>query len=159
EPAAATKVSEDIRREQLAENGATADEINILLTERVELNALASDALIQMIESKLKKPGIKKVIPNDALLRDAYRAFHTSDELRELFEEAEEQFEAKRIVIPKDLSKQVRKILDKHNDLRWDDAIQIVIDETQLDHVREKKQEAKNRSGDFTDDEDSGDGE
>jgi hypothetical protein len=26
-----------------------------------------------------------------------------------------------------------------------------VIDNTQLDHVREKKQEAKNKSGDFTD--------
>ena len=54
EPAAATKVSADIRRGQLAENGATDAEIAILLGERVELNAMPSDALIAMIERKLK---------------------------------------------------------------------------------------------------------
>ena len=41
-------------------------------------------------------------------------------------------------------------MLDEHNDLRWDDAIQIVLDETQLERVREDKREAKKKSGDFT---------
>ena len=154
EPAAATKIAGDILRDQLAENGATGAEIGILLNERVELNAMPSDDLIEMIERKLKDSGIKKVIPNDALLGDAYQAFHRSNQLRELFEEAEKKFKEKKIVVPKNLSKRIRKILDEHDDLRWDDAIQLVIDETQLDHVREKKQEAKNKSGDFTDDDD-----
>jgi hypothetical protein len=47
EPAAATKTKPANVREQLAENGATAAEIEILLNERVELNAMTSDALIQ----------------------------------------------------------------------------------------------------------------
>ena len=56
------------------------------------------------------------------------------------------------------MKNQVRAILEKHPDLRWDDAIQIVLDETQLDHVRAKKQKAKKKSGDFTDaDEDEDD--
>jgi hypothetical protein len=42
EPAAATKTSESILREQLAGNGATSEEIEILLKERVELNAMTS---------------------------------------------------------------------------------------------------------------------
>src|SRR5262245_34542048 len=50
EPAAATKTDPEILREQLTENGATDAEIDILLNERVELNALASDDLIGMIE-------------------------------------------------------------------------------------------------------------
>ena len=54
EPAAATKTSASILRAQLAENGATDAEIDILLSERVELNAMTSDALIAMIERKLK---------------------------------------------------------------------------------------------------------
>ena len=54
EPAAATRTSADILRAQLAENGATDAEIAILLSERVELNAMTSDALIAMIERKLK---------------------------------------------------------------------------------------------------------
>jgi hypothetical protein len=151
EPAAATKTSAANLRAQLAENGATDAEIAILLNERVELNAVASDDLIAMIERKLKDYGLKKVIPEDNLLGEAYRAFHRSKELREEFEDLESEFEESEIKVPKNLKNQVRAMLEKHPDLRWDDAIQIVLDETQLDHMREKKQQAKKKSGDFTD--------
>jgi DNA topoisomerase VI subunit A len=40
EPAAASKVGPDILRDQLADNGATEEEIDILPSERVELNAI-----------------------------------------------------------------------------------------------------------------------
>ena len=63
------------------------------------------------------------------------------------------------VAIPKGLKKRVRAILSKHGDLRWDDAIQIVLDETALDRVREDKRKAQKKSGDFTsgdEDEDSG---
>ena len=49
--------------------------------------------LIAMIERKLKDYGLKKVIPDDDLLGEAYRAFHRSKELREKFEEMESEFE------------------------------------------------------------------
>jgi len=156
EPAAATKTNQNALREQLAENGATDAEIAILLNDRVELNALTSDELIAMIERKLKAHGIKKVIPDDDLLAEAYLAFHASSELREIYEKAEEKFKATKIKVPRDLKKKVRAILAKHDDLRWDDAIQIVLDETQLDHVRQKKQKARKESGDFSDGGDDG---
>jgi Topoisomerase 6 subunit A/Spo11, Toprim domain len=160
EPAAATKTSAGILREQLAENGAADAEIAILLTERVELNAMASDDLIAMIERKLKDYGLKKIIPDDDVLAEAYRAFHRSQELREEFEEMESEFEETEVKVPKTLNKQVRAVLEKHPDLRWDDAIQIVLDDTQLDHVRAEKQKAAKKSGDFTDaDEDDEDEE
>ena len=152
EPAAATKTSASLLRAQLAENGATDAEIDILLSERVELNAMTSDALIAMIERKLKAYGLKKVVPDDDLLGEAYRAFHRSNELREKFEELESEFEESEIKVPKNLKAQVRAILKKHPDLRWDDAVKIVLDETQLDAVRAEKQKAKKKSGDFTDD-------
>jgi hypothetical protein len=163
EPAAAAKTSAAMLREQLAENGASDAEIDILLQERVELNAMTSDALVAMIERKFKEYGLKKVIPDGELLADTYRAFHRSQQLREKFEELEEEFEdddpGSKIQVPKNLKKQVRAILDKYNDLRWDDAIEVVLDETQLDRVRAEKQKAKKRSGDFTDaDEDQEDG-
>jgi hypothetical protein len=87
EPAAATKISEESLRQQLADNGATDAEIGILVNERVELNAMTSDALIETIETKLKAHGLKKVIPDDDLLNKAYREFHRSERLRERFEE------------------------------------------------------------------------
>jgi hypothetical protein len=153
EPAATTRTSTDRLRDQLAENGAAAAETGILLNERVELNAMASDALIEMIERKLRDYGLKKVIPDDDLLARAYRGFHRSQQLREKFEEMQSKFDADatKIEVPGDLKEQVRAILDKHDDLRWDDAIQIALDEQQLDRVRAEKRKAKKKSGDFTD--------
>jgi Topoisomerase 6 subunit A/Spo11, Toprim domain len=154
EPAAATKIGAANLRDQLAENGAADAEIGILINERVELNAMASDDLIAMIERKLKDYGLKKVIPGDDLLGEAYVAFHRSNELQEKFEELGDEFEESKIKVPKTLKKQVRTILTKHPDLRWDDALKIVLDETQLDAVRAEKQKAKKKSGDFTGDDD-----
>jgi hypothetical protein len=154
EPAAATKTREDILRDQLAGNGATPAEIDILLHERIELNAMTSDALIEMIERKLKDYGIEKVIPNDGVLAETYKAFQRSNQLREEFEELKNEFEEDEIEVPKNLSEKVSAILKKHTDLRWDDAVNIVLDHSSLDDVREKKQQAKKKSGDFTDEDD-----
>jgi hypothetical protein len=76
-----------------------------------------------------------------------------SQQLREKFEEMQSKFEenASEIEVPRDLKEQVRAVLDEHGDLRWDDAIQIVLDGTQLDRVRAEKQKAKKKSGDFAD--------
>jgi hypothetical protein len=159
EPAASTKVDEDVLREQLANNGATEEEIEFLLEERVELNALTSDELIELIEDGLEEHGIEKVVPDDDLLEEAYKEFHRSNELREQFEELESEFEESKIKVPKNLKNQVRAILKKHPDLRWDDALKIVLDATQLDAVRAEKQKAKKKSGDFTGDDDEEDHE
>jgi hypothetical protein len=122
EPAAATRTTKDTLHNQLAENGATDAEIGILLDERVELNAMTSDGLVAMIERKLKEYGLKKVIPDDDLLGEAYQAFHHSQQLREIYEKAESEYEDEEddIEVPKDLKERVCAILDKHNDLRWD---------------------------------------
>jgi hypothetical protein len=152
EPAAATRTSADILRGQLAENGATDAESDILLKERVELNALPADALIEMIERKLKAYGLKKVIPDVDLLAQTYRAFHRSEQLRERFAETEAEFdeEADEIAVPRGLKKKVFAVLSKHDDLRWDDAVQVVLDRTTLDRVREEKRKSKKKSGVFT---------
>ena len=141
----------------MAENSATDAEIEILLEERVELNAMTSDELIEMIERKLEDYGIKKVIPDDDLLAETYQAFHRSQQLRQEFEKMKDEFKEPKIDVPEDLNEKVRAILDEHNDLRWDDAIQVVLDETQLDQVRAKKDEAKKKSGDFIDNNDDDD--
>lgn len=166
EPAAATKTSASLLREQLAGNGATAEEIAILMSERIELNAMRSDALVEMIERKLKEYGLEKVVPDDDTLAKAYCAFRRSDRLRERFEEMVEEFDEEEEdaeeedaedKVPKDLRNRVEAVLATHGDLRWDDAVQIVLDETALARVRGEKQKSKNKSGDFTDDEDDED--
>src|SRR5262249_3318729 len=160
EPAAASKSSKDILRRQLAENGATDAESAILLNERVELNAMTSDALVAMIERKLNEHGLTKVIPDDELLRKTYRAFHRSQQLHANFEEMEGGVEETKIRAAKDLRDRVCAILTKQTDLRWDDALRIVLDATQLDEVRAAKQRARKKAGDFTErDEDDEEGD
>src|SRR5262249_40922147 len=62
-----SKTADTLRR-----HGATKQEIGILVGgERVELNALASDQLVTLIERKLAKHGVRKVIPDDDTLADA----------------------------------------------------------------------------------------
>jgi hypothetical protein len=153
EPAATTKTRDSIIREQLAQNGASDAEIAFLLNERVELNAMASDALIEMIERKLKQHGLEKVIPDGELLEETYRAFHASQELRELYEEAAQGFEASEIEIPKDLRKKVGEILKASPTLRWDDAIDKILGQSD-EAIAEKKDRIKKATGDFTQDDD-----
>jgi hypothetical protein len=154
EPAAATKTDPNILLQQLAENGATAEEIDILIDERVELNALTSDAFIEMIETKVEAYGLKKAVPDDDLLAEAYRAFHRSERLREKFEEMEEKFdaEAEEVAVPVDLRAQVEAVLAEHQNFRWDDAVQTVLDDTLVERIEEKKREAKEKTGDFSED-------
>jgi chromosome condensin MukBEF complex kleisin-like MukF subunit len=109
-----------------------------------------------MIERKLDEYGLQKVVPDSDVLADAYREFHRSHQLREKFEEMVEEFDkaAKEVEVPADLGDQVRTKLAEHPELRWDDAVQLVLDPDDLDRVREDKEEAKRKSGDFTSDSD-----
>jgi hypothetical protein len=157
EPAAATKVNEQSLRSQLAQNGATAEETEFLLNDRVELNALTSEALLEMIERKLNAYGLKKVVPGDDLLGKTYLVFHRSNELEAEFEKIEEKFKESTIEVPKDLRIKIGAILKKYPALRWDDAIKVVLDETRLSDVMAEKQKAKRDSGDFTGDDDTED--
>jgi hypothetical protein len=114
---------------------------------------MTSDALIEVIEGKLEDYGLKKAMPDDELLAEAYRGFHRSQQLREKFREVQRKFDknAAKIEVPSDLKEQVCEVLGEHTDLRWDDAIQIVLDKGSVDRVRTEKQTAKEKSGDFTD--------
>jgi hypothetical protein len=112
---------------------------------------MTSDALIEMIERKLTAHGLKKVIPDNDALAEAYHEFHRSNQLRERFEEIQNEFDETEIKVPKNLSERVRTILTEHSQLRWDDAVKIVLDKTQGDRVMQEKEKAKKKSGDFTD--------
>jgi hypothetical protein len=155
EPAAATKVQPELLRRQLADDGATPQEIAILMRERVELNAMTSDALVALVEAGFRESGVpQKATPDGATLIKAYRAFSRSLALRKKFEEMEKAFDkdAEEVGIPADLGEQVETVLAKHDSLRWDDALQVTLDESHLGRVLRKKADTKQEAGDFTGD-------
>ncbi len=109
----------------LYENGASEDEVNFLLDNRVELNSMTSDQLVAFVERKLKQHGIKKVVPSKDKLAQAYRLFarsHAAEkivrrELRKLNNDAA-------MPVPRDLTKRVRECLAQRPEVRWDTAVQ-----------------------------------
>jgi len=66
----------------LRSNGATEEEIEILKERRVELNAFTSDTFIAFIERKLSQNGIRKIVPAQQKLAEAYRLFVRAAESR-----------------------------------------------------------------------------
>ena len=114
----------------LRKNGATSQEIDFLLSQRIELNAFASDELVAFIERKLDALNIGKVIPDEATLREACRRAHATrlvnDQLEEIIESATE--DAKAMTMGGDLVGQVRRLLDDDRELSWDAAVARIVE-------------------------------
>lgn len=117
--------------ENLRVNGATPEEIAFLVSggdgwqgykgERVEINAFASDSLIEWLEGKLNSHKIKKVIPDAATLTCAYRRAAVIGKLPDW---AKNEFD--NVNVPEGLHLAVRCALKENPALSWDAAIAMV---------------------------------
>jgi hypothetical protein len=110
----------------LRQNGATEEEIEFLCQgQRVELNAFRSRPLVDWIESKLDEHGIKKVVPADEVLEQAYRraaeAQYIEHELDSLREEARHY--AAGLPLPPDLGSRLEDKLKADPAAPWDRVI------------------------------------
>jgi hypothetical protein len=115
----------------LRENGATNEEVEFLLKQRVELNAFTSEDFIAWLEGKLHDQGVEKLIPDDALLERVYRRVKSLDLWQKFFDGHRDDIEAKlaKLKIPKDLRKRVARHLDKDPETPWDLALGELNDE------------------------------
>jgi hypothetical protein len=119
-------------RHNLRRNGATENEIKFLARgQRVELNAMTAPQLIEWIEGKLKKHGIKKLVPDAEVLEEAYRRalkhYHVQHRLREI--EDQEQVLANAAKLPCALAKKVKAALKANPALPWDVAVSAIAEE------------------------------
>ena len=79
--------------DRLRECGATEEEIALLRTRRVELNALTTEQLVDLVEGALAEHGIGKVIPDAEHLEAAWRAAKAHAEIAEAVEKANKRAE------------------------------------------------------------------
>ena len=119
----------------LRRHGATQDEIDFLIQkpdsfrsfegERVELNAMTSDELVDFIERKFEEHGVSKIIPTDDVLEQhARRMLERHVVLRELDKLLPEI--RKRVAetkLPEDLRAHVEELLEENPKLPWDAAV------------------------------------
>ena len=126
-----TYAARDAARRNLRDNGATRDEIDFLLEQRVELNAFTSDQLITWIERKLAQHGVKKIIPDDATLAAAYRRAREQTIVQALITDALRKWreEAGESVVPINLRVLLEQTLTAHPNRRWDEVISDIASE------------------------------
>ena len=119
-------------RRNLQENGATPEEIDFLLEQRVELNAFASDEFIQWLERKLVHHGIAKVVPGGDTLADAYRRMRKQALVQERINEALDELEdddTEPVPIPDNLIGRIKERQSDDPALRWDAVLREIAEE------------------------------
>jgi hypothetical protein len=122
-----SKTAETLRR-----HGATNQEIDILIGgERVELNALASDQLVALIERKLSENSIIKVIPDDATLADAYRRMHRQAVIQQKIDELVEELDEETEIIPAGLRQRVAEAIKLNPARSWDAIMREIAEQGQ----------------------------
>lgn len=123
----------------LMKNGATKEEREFLVHgrdyskgyhgQRVELNAFPSRDLVDWIEGKLEANGIKKVIPDDDVLADAYRRAIVRREIHKATRKVEQKAKlaAEKTEIPGDLVEQIESAFAEDGSISWDAALNSII--------------------------------
>jgi DNA topoisomerase VI subunit A len=128
-------------KSKLAECGATEEEISFLIEgkgtysgwsgKRVELNAMTTEEFLEFIEKKLKKHGVKKVIPNEEDLGIAYRRAILGQKVERFIYRKSQALEE--CEVPSNLESQVKKYLKKNPEWPWDKAIWRIVSENEDD--------------------------
>jgi hypothetical protein len=110
----------------LVQNGATREDIAYLKRgQRVELNALASDQFVELIERRLTEHGVRKVIPEPERLEEAWRRAYQIARINRAIAAAAEDAarEAAAIHVPDDLADILGARLSEEGGLAWDVAL------------------------------------
>jgi DNA topoisomerase VI subunit B len=105
----------------LRRHGATEAEIDVLAYgERVELNALASNDLVTLIERKLAEHGIRKVIPDDDTLADAYRRMHKQAVIQDKVDDLIQELDESEVKVPANLRRRIERAIKADPSQSWD---------------------------------------
>jgi hypothetical protein len=117
-------------------NGASEAEIAFMFrdfdrlrsTRRVELNAMTSPQFVAFVERKLRENGVAKIVPDEKLLAEVYAGIERGRRLEEAVEELDD-INTKDIEPPVDLEKRIKEILKRIPHIRWDAAIELIVDD------------------------------
>ena len=90
---------------------------------------MTSEQLVAFVERKLSQHGIKKVVPSKEDLARAYRLFSQSDEAQKIIRRQLKKLNGKSSpnVMPDNLEEQVRQHLEEHPRVRWDAAVENLV--------------------------------
>jgi len=119
-------------RENLRARGATEAECAVLVQrqignrweeERVELNAMDSSQFVRWLQERLEAAGVRKVVPDQAVLTATYRQAWRLARLQQLVGEVTAQARDADIALPDDLDALIGTRLTQHPARAWDDVV------------------------------------
>lgn len=135
EPEPVTYRQQKDPRRSLRDCGTTTDEANFLVEagdpwsgwsgQRVELNAMTSDQLVNWVEQKLDEHGVEKVVPDEDVLARGYRRALVRARVAEVIEEFTRDMDD--VEPPGGLHDRVREHLEGHPSATWDDALAEIV--------------------------------
>ncbi len=128
EGAASSKSSANAIRARLRNSGATPEECEFLVQQRVELNAMTSDQFVAFIRRKLAEHDVEKIVPSKQVLDKAYGLFERGRLLEEAYDKVKTDVEVADVSAPDDIEKRVAEILKDRPTLRWDAAVKEVLE-------------------------------
>jgi hypothetical protein len=111
----------------LRRHGASQAEIEFLLRSRVELNALASDAFIALIEQKLADHGVAKVVPDDETLAHAYRRMRRQALVQDRIDEAVAELQDAEVAVPDSLRARLVEEQKAAPERSWDAVLRDIV--------------------------------
>ena len=110
--------------DRLRECGATEGEIEFLAEHRVELNALTTEQLVDLVEAALAEHGVMKVIPVANDLAVAWRSAMAHAEITKAVETANEKAGRwQDEPAPDGLADQIREMVEDDPTMSWDEAL------------------------------------
>ena len=124
----APKAAPTAIRARLRNSGATPEECEFLVHQRVELNAMTSEQFVEFIKRKLTEHGVEKIVPSKQTLDEAYQLFERGRRLEETFDKVAKDLETADARAPDDIKNRVTEIMRKRPTLRWDAAVKEVLE-------------------------------
>jgi hypothetical protein len=126
--------------DNLRTNGASEEEIAFMFRDFDRLRstrrvAMTSPQFVAFVERKLSENGVAKIVPDQERLAKVYAGIERGRRLKEAVEELA-AIDMKDFEAPKDLGKRVRKVLKKKPHLRWDAAVEAIVDGVERDASR-----------------------
>jgi hypothetical protein len=120
--------TQQARARTLHRHGATPEEIEFLKDRRVELNMMTAATMIEFLKRKLDYHGIRKIIPDEEILRLHLVRYRQWQLAKELLNQHRDELKAKAAAmpIPEDLERAVEDLLYDHPELPWDSAVTLI---------------------------------
>lgn len=119
-------------KDNLLKNGATPEEAGVLVRggypgnwygERVEINAMTSEQIVEFLDMKLAEARAEKILPPERDIKNWYKRAYKQAILEKKIQCHVEEVDSMDVEIPADITDKIQDMIEKQKSLPWDKAV------------------------------------